>query len=197
MTWVMSSTSIPRAATSVATSTCNRSRRNASRTRVLAACDLLLWIAAASTPLCFSIFSSLSAVRFVRVNTIARRTPSPCRICCNFGCFSFGAVIKIVCVILLTFFDLGDTFTLTGSNSNCRASSTIFGCNVAEKEKGLPFFRQAADESFQIWKETHVEHPIDFVQDKGFQSIKIDMALVDEIQKSSRSGDQDVRPALQ
>ena len=72
ITWVMSSTSSPRAATSVATSvrTLPESKRASARSRC--ACALSPWIATASTSWRRSFSTSRSAPAFVRTKTSAR-----------------------------------------------------------------------------------------------------------------------------
>ena len=45
--------------------------------------------------------------------------------------------------------------------------------------------------------EAHVEHAVCFVENEHFESIEFHGPLIDEIKKSTRGGDEDVRSVLE
>src|SRR5690606_30002872 len=60
------------------------------------------------------------------------------------------------------------------------------------KEKRLAVCRKLRDDSFDVGSETHVEHPVRFIENKRFDLPEIDMLLLGEVEKPAGCGDDDI-----
>src|SRR5205085_11935749 len=60
------------------------------------------------------------------------------------------------------------------------------------KKEGLPVGRDLFDDSAHIREKSHVEHPIDFIEDEDVDVAKIERALLHEVEQSARGGDHNV-----
>jgi len=65
------------------------------------------------------------------------------------------------------------------------------------KEQRLTAGWQQGNDAFHIAQESHVEHPVHFIEDEEFHPGKIDVALVDQIEQAARAGDEDVHAFAQ
>jgi len=70
------------------------------------------------------------------------------------------------------------------------------GSESGREEEGLPFARKGSDDFFDITEEAHVEHAINFVEDKIFDTGEIDVAFIHMIQKSSGTGHKNIDSIL-
>ena len=140
MTWLTLSTSMPRAATSVATSTRILPDLNASSARWRWLWFLLPWIAAASTCARTRRFITRSAPCLVRVKTSTLRMSSPSSRRSRSGCFISRETWWTRCSILGAALATGATSTRTGSVRSESARWRISFGMVAEKSMVWRFF---------------------------------------------------------
>ena len=190
----MPSTSMPRAAISVAT----RMRTLAlaeggEHALALRSAILLPWMASAAMPLLLERAHNLSAPCLVRVKTSARltfgrragcRTAAPglapaSRWMTRWSMRSTVVASGVTCDLL------------PGSFSICAASSAIsFGmvaenisvCRLGELRDDLP----------DVVDEAHVEHAVGFVEHQHFDAVQAQGVLLHEIEQAAGGGDQDI-----
>src|SRR6266702_3119868 len=125
MTWVMPSTSMPRAAMSVATSVRISPERNSANVRSRWFCDLLPWMALAAMPALSSVFTTLSAPCLVRVKTSARLIGSFFRSLVRTAGLAEKSIWRTRWLIRSAVEDTGVTATRAGSRSMASASSAM------------------------------------------------------------------------
>lgn len=65
------------------------------------------------------------------------------------------------------------------------------------EEQRLPFFRQDGNDPPQIGKKSHIHHSVGFIQHENLQLIEFHIALLHQIQQSSRGGNQKVQAMIQ
>src|SRR6476660_9926114 len=129
----MPSTSMPRAAISVATSVRTCPARKAASTRSRWFCDLLPWIASDARPALASARTTLSAPRLVRVKTSTRSTDFSRNTSASRPGLPARSTWMTRCAIRSTVVAAGVTATRTGSRSIWLARSAISRGIVAEK----------------------------------------------------------------
>ena len=61
----------------------------------------------------------------------------------------------------------------------------------------LPFIRHSFDDAAHVGQEAHIEHAIGFVEHEHFDVRHLCMSLCDEVQQTTRAGDQDLRAVAQ
>ena len=91
----------------------------------------------------------------------------------------------------------GVTVTCTGSWSIELASVTMSDGHRRRKEERLPLFGQQRKYPFDVVDETHVEHPVGFVEHEEADVGERDVSLSDQVEQAARRGDQQVDAALQ
>ena len=64
--------------------------------------------------------------------------------------------------------------------------------NGCREEEGLPLLGALLHDAADIGKESHVEHPVDLVEDKNLEVGEADLALLHEIEQAPRRGYDDV-----
>ena len=77
------------------------------------------------------------------------------------------------------------------------ASSTIFGAKVAEKNSDLTIGGDFGQYPLDVGNEAHVEHPIHLVENENLDLLQVDESLPHQVKQSTRSGYEDIDPALQ
>lgn len=65
------------------------------------------------------------------------------------------------------------------------------------KEKGLPLLGKCSDDFPDGREETHIQHPVRFVQNQRFHSFESGCSLLNHIQHPARATDDDLRAILQ
>src|SRR5206468_3646597 len=68
------------------------------------------------------------------------------------------------------------------------------GCR---EQKRLPIRRNFFDNAAHVRQKTHVQHAIDFIEHKNFYILQRHRALLEQIEQSSRSGHENINPALE
>ncbi len=132
-TWLIPSTSMPRAAMSVATRVATLPFRKPASARSRWPWLLLPWIASAAMPAAASPFTTRSAPCLVRVKTMVRSTPSSPRSFASNAGLPARSTWMTRCVIRSTVVAGGVTLTRAGSRSISSESLTISAGMVAEK----------------------------------------------------------------
>ena len=61
----------------------------------------------------------------------------------------------------------------------------------------MTLLRQDGNDLFDRRKKAHVEHPIRFVEDEGFEAIQSHIALSHQVEQPARSGDEDIDASSQ
>ena len=69
-----------------------------------------------------------------------------------------------------------------------RHGPDVFGHGGAQQQ-GLSLARQQAEDLIEVAGETHVEHAVAFVEHEQFHFAELEVTLIIEVQKPSRSGD--------
>ena len=64
--------------------------------------------------------------------------------------------------------------------------------NGCGEEEGLTLLRALLHDAADIGKESHVEHPVDLVEDKNLEVGEADLTLLHEVEQAPRRGDDDV-----
>ena len=75
--------------------------------------------------------------------------------------------------------------------------SDHFRLHGGGEEEGLAARREQGDYPANVREKTHVEHPVGFVEDEGFDVSKGDKPLADQVEKPSRRGDENMEPFVQ
>ncbi len=60
------------------------------------------------------------------------------------------------------------------------------------EEEGLPLLWKLRDDLLHIMDEPHIEHTVCLIEDEEFDTSKIDESLLHEVEKSTRSGNEDI-----
>ena len=84
------------------------------------------------------------------------------------------------------------TSTIAGSCSSDSASSRISSENVAENSRFWRFFGSDREHAADVADETHVEHPVGFVEHEDLDVPEVDRLLLHVIEQPSGCRDEDV-----
>jgi len=60
------------------------------------------------------------------------------------------------------------------------------------EEQGLPLGGEMFEDAADVREETHVKHPVGFVEDEHFQTVEVDVALIEVVEQPSGAGDDEV-----
>ena len=192
MTWLTASTSMPRAAMSVAISARTWPALKAASARSRWPWLLSPWMAAASTPAPSRYFATRSAPRLVRVKTRARADGAVLeqlreQRALAVGSRRTGSAASTVSTVVAD----GATRTSTGLISSSAASLPISPGMVAEKNRFCRFLRHAGDDPADRLQEAEVEHLVGLVQHQDLGGGEVGVAS----RPCGRSGGRGWRPA--
>ncbi len=197
MTWLMPSTSMPRAAMSVATSVRTLPARKAASTRSRWPCDLLPWIASAARPGLFEradhlVGAVLGAGEDQRA--VDRLLPQ-----------HLGQQRRLAGAVDVNdpLIDLLDRRGLGRHGDPHRIAQHPLGelgdlaRHGGREEQGLPAWRQLADDRADVVDEAHVEHAVGFVEHENLDAVEPHGAVLHQVEQPAGRRHQDVDAADQ
>ncbi len=195
MTWVMSCTSMPRAATSVATRTSTLPLRNAR-----SACSRAPWprspcTAPAANPRSVRSSATFAAVRLVRQKTRVSPRPSACRMRASISTLSIACARNTCCSTALTVCAVVvgvDRADVRGVVHVLAGQRDDLAGHRRREEHRLAAGGDQPDDLLDVGQEAEVEHLVGLVEDQGAHLAEAQQALLGQVDQPARGADDDL-----